>query len=506
MAASISEIKVIPSTSKKLAERINWLYPTLLMAAFFVFFRLGQAPVEQWDEAHTGINAIEMLNNGDWINLYFGGEPDRIRAKPPLVIWMVAANFSLYGYSAFSLRLHSAIATIFIFFFLYQIVRLYQPPLFAFAVCLIVLSVRGIIGFHVGRNGDFDAVLIAFLFSGLYFFLRYLDFMRYHDIYIAALCWGLAFWTKGPAFAILFPGLMLYIILDGRLRHVLRLREIYKAAGIMILFPLIWYLIVHFWGHQLEDPLVSGQNAFERMFLYDLRDRFTNTTFEGKTETTDPLFLWYVLRENFRYWDLVFYAVLLGTLLRKLLSGLPNWEPMRYRLLLLSVCCWVPLAILLSLATATKFWYFAPAIPFVAITTVSGLWWLYQKYPKVTVVAFSTFWLFCMYYRYLGPKPQATEGSKPVDVFTELIDRQQETLRTGSRIYQLGEWPAQRVLLDLYFANPNVTYGDVDDLLADNSPDLRVFIRRQDWQNWQQYLGNFTIADEDEHYLILEKN
>lgn len=506
MASNISETNILPTAQTNWTDRINWLYPTLALAIFLCFFKLGSTPIEQWDEAHTGINAIEMLQTGDYINLYFGGEPDRIRAKPPFVIWMVSTNFALFGYNAFSLRLHSAIAGVFIFFFLFKIVNLYRSPLFAFGVCLMLFSVRAIIGFHVTRTGDFDAVLIAFLFAGLYYFLRYLDFMRYHDIYKAAVLWGLAFFTKGPAFGLLFPGLLLYLLLDGRLLHVLRLREVYKAIGILLLFPICWYAVIYFFGHQLDDPVVSGRNAFERMFLYDIVDRFTQQEFEGKQESADPLFLWHVLRENFRYWDLVFYAVLLGGIIRKILTGLPNWEPLRYRFTILSICIWVPLAIFLALGTNSKYWYFAPAVPFVAATAMSGVWWLYKQYPKIVVGSFLLFWLFCMYYRYLGPKPQPTEGSMPDEIYTQVVHRQTEKLAGEEKIYQVGPWPEQRVLLDLYFANPNVIYASTEEALSDPVGNISVFIRRETWEKQQERFVDFAIMDEDEFYLILEKN
>lgn len=506
MASNISETNILPTAQTNWTDRINWLYPTLALAIFLCFFKLGSTPIEQWDEAHTGINAIEMLQTGDYINLHYGGAPDRIRAKPPFVIWMVSTNFSLFGYNAFSLRLHSAIAGVFIFFFLFKIVNLYRSSLFAFGVCLMLFSVQAVIGYHVTRTGDFDAVLIAFLFAGLYYFLRYLDFMRYHDIYKAAILWGLAFFTKGLAFAILFPGLLVYLLLDGRLLHVLRLREVYKAIGILLLFPICWYIVIYFFGYQADDPGGSGRNAFERMFLYDIVDRFTQHEFEGKQKSADPLFLWHVLRENFRHWDLVFYAVLLGGIIRKILTGLPNWEPLRYRFTILSICIWVPPAIFLALGNNSKYWYFAPAIPFVAATAMSGIWWLYKQFPKIVMGGFLLFWLFCMYYRYLGPKPQPTEGSMPEEIYTQVVHRQAEKLAGEEKIYQVGPWPDQRVLLDLYFANPNVTYASTEEALSDPAGNISVFIRREAWEKQQERFVDFAIMDEDEFYLILEKN
>ena len=70
------------------------MYKTLLLllmiVSFFAFFRLGDHLIQDWDESRHGINAIEMLQNGDWVNLHFKGQPDDWNIKPPLTIWAIA--------------------------------------------------------------------------------------------------------------------------------------------------------------------------------------------------------------------------------------------------------------------------------------------------------------------------------------------------------------------------------------------------------------------------------
>ena len=489
-----------PFLSKLISpEKLSYLLIPLVL--FFAFAKLGDHPVHQWDEARTGINAIEMLKNGDWINLHFGGEPDKIRAKPPFVIWWVATNFSIFGWNTFSLRLHSAIASVFIFLLIYKIIRLYEAPLFAIGVILVLLSVRGILGFHVGRTGDFDAVLMAFLLAGLYAFLQFLDFGKQHHIYWAGLAWGFAFLTKGPAMGVLFPGLFLYLILCGKLRWVLSQRVVYLGGTLCLLFPAAWYFTLYFFGVQLENPEVSGNNAFERMFLYDLKDRFTQTQFEGKAEHRDFFFIVHYLAENFKYWNYVFYLSLItGAFLW--VRNKPSWKTIRSKkLLILSLCIWLSLGVFLSLVTVAKFWYFAPALPFLTITMVFILNFLYERKNWMWIL-FLGFWAFTMFQRYFGPKPIATDGSKQNDFFTTLIAENRTGFVESKAIILSGELPAQRVLLEIYFTNPNVVYDPQSQLFQTAKQNTLIFARK-DLVPVIDGVGE-RVVDQDKNYILLK--
>jgi len=68
---------------------------TLISLIFLlVFLKLGEHPISPWDEARHGVSAVEMLQNGDWINIHYAGKPDDWNAKPPLVTWSIALSRS----------------------------------------------------------------------------------------------------------------------------------------------------------------------------------------------------------------------------------------------------------------------------------------------------------------------------------------------------------------------------------------------------------------------------
>lgn len=185
----------------------DWLSPSrqlffpliALLALFMSFWMLGSEPLHEWDESRNGVNAIEMIQNQDYINLYYGGQPDTWNAKPPLMIWMIVGSYKVFGTNEFALRFPSALATFFSFLILFAIIRLYGSEWLALLTCLILMSVNGLIGSHVGRTGDFDALFILFLLSTIYFALKYIDFNNPNAVFYSGISMGLAFYTKGLA-------------------------------------------------------------------------------------------------------------------------------------------------------------------------------------------------------------------------------------------------------------------------------------------------------------------
>ena len=87
----------------------------LFVVALFSFIKLGANDLSDWDESRNGINAFEMMHNGDYFNFYFADKPDTWNNKPPLFIWLVILSYKIFGLNALGLRFPSAIATIIFF-------------------------------------------------------------------------------------------------------------------------------------------------------------------------------------------------------------------------------------------------------------------------------------------------------------------------------------------------------------------------------------------------------
>jgi 4-amino-4-deoxy-L-arabinose transferase-like glycosyltransferase len=347
----------------------RYLLLVIVIASFFSFWKLGVGDISEWDEAEYGTIAFEMLHNGDYVNYYYAGEQDTRNGKPPLMIWSIILFYKIFGFNAWSLRLPSAIASILFFVFAFRIIALYKGDLFAFVSSMILLSCKIVIGFHVGRTGDTDALLIFFLAASLYYFLQYLDFRKRSGIYLFAIFTGLAFYTKGTGAFVLIPGMIIYSLITNKWKHVLWDKNFWLSFVLVISIVGSWLLLLFTKGNEYnsETSWYGSHNALETLFKHDTFARLTNQNFEP-VKKQDWMFFFSALDIRFNIWNYLFFIALVLIVLNKkrIIHDKKN-------LIILSFSLIIPFALLLTFAATKHEWYIAPlAIP-ISIITTEGL-------------------------------------------------------------------------------------------------------------------------------------
>lgn len=461
------------------------------LLVFLSFFKLGDHPIHAWDEARVGVKAIEMLQNGDWINPHYAGEPDSWEVKPPAVLWCVAGSFSIFGFNELGLRMPSALAILFAFFVVFKIIVLYKDWRFAFSTCLILMSVKGMLGWHIGRTGDHDAMLMCLLLLGVYHFLQYFDFDKKKSIYWAGFFFGLAFLVKGPAMGVLFPGMVMYAIFSARWKVLLKAKEVWLGVFICLLFPVAWFSIIQNFGVTFEE-VSTGENTFERLFIYDLWERFTQNESEWK-KAFSPDFFFYSIDKLFNLWGYVFFG-LLGLGCFHFIKNKNKTKQFllasEQRLLLLSLCLYFPLAIFLTLAAKSHSWYLAPAIPFVGIVTFYAIDCLMKKYrfAKSVFIVLLVFTIGRQIYSFASPKEKSS-----------IVHQSCELLSSADEVFIIGRLE-QDILLYNYFCNRNIRFEKGFENLEKND----LIFKAKD--NTTQ-LMNVSVEKlvEDENYSIWKR-
>jgi 4-amino-4-deoxy-L-arabinose transferase-like glycosyltransferase len=82
----------------------------LLIAAFILLtFGIGQYGLFEPHEGHFAGVAREMVLRGDWVSPHLNGAP--YLNKPPLLYWLIATSYSLFGINEFAARLPVALAS-----------------------------------------------------------------------------------------------------------------------------------------------------------------------------------------------------------------------------------------------------------------------------------------------------------------------------------------------------------------------------------------------------------
>jgi len=376
----------------------------MLLAASLEFWHLGSQPVKEYDEARYAINAFEMLENKDYINLHYLGSPDSWVARPPVKAWLIIAGYKLLGYNEWGLRLSSGLAILAFFFFSFRLINLYLKEHHAFLACLMLLSVKGIIGFHVGRNADMDAELIAFITLSAYFFLKYIDFEHRPSALWAGLFLGLSFWVKTTACFYYIPGLLLYVIISGKFKQASRNKY---GLAIFILMVLSWFATLQIAGCKYNDKAEDAYHAYsdswETMLAYDTWDRFTATTFDKHAEAPSPLFFVHSIDSIFNVWNYFFYAGLLFYFYNRLSPGRKeafSQSPF-YKICTLSICVLTPIILLMTFGIHKQPWYISPSLLFLAILATYAIHEISTKLPYtywvvagVTLFAITRHFLF----------------------------------------------------------------------------------------------------------------
>ena len=150
----------------------------LLLAYFPLFLHLDSIPLMVWDEARLAVSAFEMLKNHAYIVVTYGDNPDLWSVKPPLMIWVIALSFKIFGYNELALRLPSALAGLATVIVLFQFCKTFfkSQSLGLFSAFVLMTSI-GYVEHHVTRTGDYDALLVLLQFSSyLYFIKHYFEY------------------------------------------------------------------------------------------------------------------------------------------------------------------------------------------------------------------------------------------------------------------------------------------------------------------------------------------
>lgn len=84
----------------------------VLVAGAILIPKMVGVPLHDWDESRHAVNALEMLNSGNWVTITYLHTPDTYNIKFPLGVWLIAINYQLFGVNEVSVRLWSVLLTI----------------------------------------------------------------------------------------------------------------------------------------------------------------------------------------------------------------------------------------------------------------------------------------------------------------------------------------------------------------------------------------------------------
>lgn len=328
----------------------QWFLGLLVASLILWLIGLGNLPLRDWDEGTYAIVAREIYRTGNWIYPTLQGDPFLL--KPPLMQWLIAVCYHIFGVQEFTTRFPGAFLTALGVPLLYLIGRLAfkenLPALFSALVYLTLLPVV-----RHGRLAMLDGMTISFFLLLLFCVLKAKDHKKY--ALGIGFCLGLITLTKGMLVVVLGGIVCLFIIFNQQLSL---LKNPFLWIGMVLgNFPAVaWYFVQ--WQHYGNIFLAVHfqSQAFDRL----------GKAVEGNTGP-----VWYYLLEILKY-GFPWLLFLPGGLYLSWKNRHTVWG------CLILIGTIVYFAIVSLMGTKLP-WYIMPVYPFLALAIGANLSYIWQS-------------------------------------------------------------------------------------------------------------------------------
>ena len=254
----------------RLFETYYWVFfaAACLALAFFCFRCLDVQYVDSWDEARHGVNAYEMIQNGDYIRHTYNYQTDDWNLKPSISYWGIVLGFRLFGYSVLGLRFTSALAYLIAGIACALFLKRYSKEASILVLGFFCANERPLSA-HLARAGDADSLYLLFFTLAM---LAMLGIRKNHKrLYVCGLMFSLAFLTKSWHAGMIAAIGGLWLLGTGEL---FRLKKKEWAGFLLSVFGplLLWF------GWRFTK---DGFFFLKQMVEVDLLARTGSSNFEG---------------------------------------------------------------------------------------------------------------------------------------------------------------------------------------------------------------------------------
>jgi 4-amino-4-deoxy-L-arabinose transferase-like glycosyltransferase len=252
----------------------NSLLVMVLCSASFVLFT-GLFGDLTGDAVKYASITKAMMESGDYINIKDLGKP--YLQKPPLLFWLTAVSFSVFGYTSFAYKIIPVLLALFSGYATYRLARLYYTPDQAKMSALLLLTSFAYFFFH--NDVHTDSVLTSLVIIGLWQIGEHFQSGTIRPFLIAMVMFAAAMLTKGPV-GILVPAFAIFshLVLKRDVQQLFHWK--WLAGGVLVLLLLIpglaglyhqfgWEgIIFYFWTNNFGRITGSYERNSSDYFFY----------------------------------------------------------------------------------------------------------------------------------------------------------------------------------------------------------------------------------------------
>lgn len=254
------------------------------------------------DAAQYASIALEMMQNGSWLQVMHRGAD--YLDKPPLLFWLSAASFEVFGAHNWSYKLPSLLAAIGGVWAVYRFTLLFYDNKTARQAAFILASSLGLL--LICNDVRTDTLLLGTTALAIWQLAAYLHTGGWRYLVGGFFFAGLAMLSKGPV-GLVMPGFAVgsHLLLSGRWRDIFRWQWI-AGLGVtaLVLAPMCLGLWEQFDLH--PEKIVDGRTGVSGLYFFFWEQSFGRITGENKWKNdTTVLYFLHVYLWAFLPWCLL---------------------------------------------------------------------------------------------------------------------------------------------------------------------------------------------------------
>lgn len=223
-------------------KKLAWLLPLIVICLLVnVSGVLNPLVVNAAKYAQVG---REILHNHDWVNMTIGHEP--YEQKPPLLFWIGATAFSLFGVSGAIYKATVLLIALIGAFATFKLGELLYDRLTGKLAAFFWVTSLGFVHFHSDIHTD--TLLAVPVMLAIWQFAAYFKYKKEYNFYLGAVFVGLAMLTKGPV-GMVIPGAAVgtHLLLTRNFKGIFNYRWLLAIPIVFIvILPALIGLFQHF--------------------------------------------------------------------------------------------------------------------------------------------------------------------------------------------------------------------------------------------------------------------
>ena len=221
-------------------QKIKHIIALLLLSYAFFFYGIGDYSLKEPDEGRYAEIPREMNELHDYVVPHLNDV--RYFEKPPLLYWITAASFKLFGANEWAFRFPNALCAFICVIFLYFFIRRWFNEQMAFLSSVILITSFSFLA--MARIVTTDMLFTLSLFLSLLLFYGYYRERKSFFIYLFYTAIAAATLAKGPVALILMGGTILIFLFTERNFRFITEMKIVKGLAIYCIITLPWIIAI----------------------------------------------------------------------------------------------------------------------------------------------------------------------------------------------------------------------------------------------------------------------